>query len=177
MGRPTKEKYYLNIAEEVSRRSTCMSVQIGAVIVKDDQIIATGYVGAPRKTLDCYERGNCLRRELKVPSGHRYELCRSVHAEQNAIINAARAGVNLLGADIYLHGKRIWEGKNELINGAPCFICKKMVINAGISKFITHDKEGKTKRFDVGKWADAWKHKDMFDDMDLFDAGQYGEKS
>ena len=90
--RLSKDAYYINIAKSVAARATCRSVKFGAIIVKDDQIIATGYVGAPRKTKDCLERGNCLRRELKIPSGHRYELCRSVHAEMNAIVNAARAG-------------------------------------------------------------------------------------
>ena len=89
MKRPSKEEYYLNIAKEVAMRSTCMRSQFGAVIVKDDQIISTGYNGAPRKAMDCYERGNCLRTELNIPSGHRYELCRSVHAEQNAKIGRA----------------------------------------------------------------------------------------
>lgn len=105
--RPSKDAYYINIAKSVAARATCMSVNFGAIVVKNDQIIATGYVGAPRKTMDCLERGKCLRRELKVPSGHRYELCRSVHAEMNAIINAARAGVSLLGGDIYIRQEDI----------------------------------------------------------------------
>ena len=95
--RPEKEEYYLNIAQVVSKRSTCLKVLIGAIIVKEDQIIATGYVGAPRHTRSSLEHGFCLRQKLQIPSGTQYELCRSVHAEQNAIINAARAGVSLLG--------------------------------------------------------------------------------
>ena len=97
--RTSKDHYYLGIAKEVASRSTCWRRAIGAIIVRDDQIISTGYVGAPRKTKDSLEHGFCLRDKLGIPHGQRYELCRSVHAEQNAIINAARAGVSLLGGD------------------------------------------------------------------------------
>ena len=103
VGRPSKDEYYLNIAKEIGDRSTCFRHKMGVVVLKDDQIIATGYIGAPRKTKDCLERGECLRDKLKIPHGTRYEICRSVHAEQNAIINAARAGVSLLGGDMYMH--------------------------------------------------------------------------
>ena len=102
--RISKEEYYLGIAREVARRSTCFRRSIGAIIVRDDQIISTGYVGAPRKTRDSVDHGFCLRDRLGIPHGQRYELCRSVHAEQNAIINAARAGVSLLGGDMYIFG-------------------------------------------------------------------------
>ncbi len=171
--RPSKDKYYLNIAKQVSERSTCLSVKMGSVIVKDDQIIATGYVGAPRGALDCNERGFCLRRKLKIPSGHRYELCRSVHAEMNAIINAARAGVNILGGTMYLYGEKLYMGKGERIDVFPCFICKKMVINAGIKRFVTSSKDGSFKVFSVEQWVKDWQHKDMLDDMDVYDAGEY----
>ena len=90
----------------VSQRSTCLKVLIGAIIVKEDQIIATGYVGAPRHTRSSLEHGFCLRQKLHIPSGTQYELCRSVHAEQNAIINSARAGVSLFGGDMYIFGER-----------------------------------------------------------------------
>src|SRR5512136_549287 len=102
--RITKDEYYLGIAREVATRSTCFRRSIGAIIVRDDQIISTGYVGAPRKTRDSLQHGFCLRDRLGIPHGERYELCRSVHAEQNAIINAARAGVSLLGGDMYIYG-------------------------------------------------------------------------
>ena len=95
--RPEKDQYYLDIAKVVSARSTCLKVLMGAIIVKEDQIIATGYVGSPRHTKSSIEHKVCLRQQLNIPSGTQYELCRSVHAEQNAIINAARAGVSLLG--------------------------------------------------------------------------------
>nr|MCK4930121.1 dCMP deaminase family protein [Nanoarchaeota archaeon] len=173
--RPEKDRYYLNIAKEVAERTTCMSVKIGAIIVRDDQIIATGYIGTPRKTSDCLERGKCLRRELKILSGHRYELCRSVHAEMNAIINAARAGVSLLGGDMYTHGTKIYQGQNKPFNMAPCFICKKMILNAGIKRVIGNTEDGKYKIFNVEDWIKDWHERDMLDDLDLYDA-QYYEK-
>lgn len=173
--RPSKEEYYLNIAKEVATRATCKSVMFGAIIVKDDQIIATGYVGAPRKTMDCLERGNCLRRELKIPSGHRYELCRSVHSEMNAIINAARAGVSVLGGDIFLYGEKIFDGVPKKINMVPCFICKKMIINSGIRRVIGSTEDGKYKIFNVEDWAKDWQARDMLDDLDLYDAKYYAE--
>jgi len=99
-----KNEYYLDIARTVSKSATCLRRRFGAVIVVNDQVVSSGYCGAPRKTKDCLERGECLRAKMQVPSGERYELCRSVHAEQNAIINAARAGVNILGGEIYVWG-------------------------------------------------------------------------
>ena len=171
--RPSKEQYYLNIAEEVSRRTTCMSIQFGSIIVRDDQIVATGYVGAPRKTKDCLERGNCLRRELNIPSGHRYELCRSVHAEMNTIINAARAGVSIMGGDLYLFGRRIYQGQNKLLNMVPCFICKKLIINAGIKRVIANTEDGNYRIFIVDDWVHDWQENDMIDDIDIYDAGEY----
>mgnify|MGYP003394597880 CR=1 FL=1 len=139
--RPSKEQYYLNIAKEV--------VKIGALIVKEDAIVATGYVGAPRKTSDCLERGVCLRDKLQIPHGQRYELCRSVHAEQNCIINSARAGVSLLGGDMYQWS----EDKNGApIDSLPCFICKKMIINAGIKRVVAGDPDGDIIEFKVKDW-------------------------
>jgi len=125
--RISKDEYYLGIAKEVSKRCTCLRRRIGAVIVREDQIIATGYVGAPRKTKDCFRHGFCLRDKLNIPSGHRYELCRSVHAENNAIISAARAGVSLLGGTMYIWASNY--GKDKPIDAFPCFICKKAIIN------------------------------------------------
>lgn len=165
--RPCKEKYYLNIAKEVAQRSTCLRVKIGSVIVRDDQIIATGYVGAPRKTLDCHERGFCLRNKLNIPHGQRYELCRSCHAEQNAIINSARAGVGLLGGDMYNYAQ---DKDGNIIDGFPCFICKKMAINAGLKRMICSVKEGDYKIFNIDDWAKEWQEGDITDDKN-----QYGE--
>ncbi|MBM3311950.1 MAG: dCMP deaminase family protein, partial [Candidatus Aminicenantes bacterium] len=132
--RVSKEDYYLGIAREVSRRSTCWRRSIGALIVRDDQIISTGYVGAPRKTRDSVDHGFCLRDRLGIPHGQRYELCRSVHAEQNAVINAARAGVSLLGGDMYIFGQETADARP--VNAFPCFICKKMIINAGLVRVV-----------------------------------------
>lgn len=166
--RVTKNQYYLNIAKEVSRRATCMSCHFGCIIVKDDQIISTGYNGAPRKTKDCYELGNCLRRKMNIPSGQQYELCRSVHAEQNAIINAARAGVSLLGGDIYLYGERVFDGGNKQIKAYPCFICKKMILNAGIRNIIVNDENGQILEFSVDDWTKQWAENDMIEDTEKY---------
>jgi dCMP deaminase len=160
--RISKDDYYLGIAKEVARRSTCFRRSIGALIVRDDQIISTGYVGAPRKTRDSFEHGSCLRDSLDIPHGERYELCRSVHAEQNAIINAARAGVSLLGGNIYIYGSIY--GEDKPINAFPCFICKKMIINAGLDRVICSTAAGKKKTFRVSQWAKDWTKGDIIDD-------------
>jgi dCMP deaminase len=164
INRPKKDQYYLNIAEVVSERSTCLKVYMGAIIVKDDQIIATGYVGAPRNTKSSLEHGFCLRKKLNIPSGTQYELCRSVHAEQNAIINSARAGVSLSDGDMYIFGKL--RDSDKVINAFPCFICKKMIINAGISRVITSVKEDNEayKIFNVLNWVKDWQVSDIIDD-------------
>ncbi len=160
--RISKDDYYLGIAKEVARRSTCFRRSIGTIIVRDDQIISTGYAGAPRKTRDSFEHGFCLRDKLGIPHGERYELCRSVHAEQNAIINAARAGVSLLGGDIYIYGSIPGEGKP--VNAFPCFICKKMIINAGLDRVVCSTSAGKKKTFRVSQWARDWTKVDIIDD-------------
>ncbi len=166
--RPSKDEYYLNIAKQVAERSTCFRNKTGAIIVRDDQIIATGYSGAPRKTKDCFERGECLRDKLKIPHGRQYEICRSVHAEQNAIINAARAGVSLFGGDIYIYCKNPKDNIN--IDSFPCFICKKMIINAGLHRVICSTKDGGYKVFLVEDWVKDWREKDILDDQ-----YQYGQ--
>ena len=171
--RISKDQYYINIAREVASRSTCFRARHGAVIIKDDQIIATGYVGAPRKTKDCFERGNCLRREMNIPSGQRYELCRSVHSEQNAIINSARSGVSLMGAKMYLYSAKLDNDGNEIaINAYPCFICKKMIVNSGISELVSRQEDASIKIFNVEDWIKDWQEKDLIDDME-----QYGTKT
>jgi len=167
--RISKDEYYINIAGEVASRSSCFRAKHGSVIVKEGQIIATGYVGAPRKTKDCFERENCLRRELQIPSGQRYELCRSIHSEQNAIINAARAGISLLDAKMYLCSARIDEdGKEILINSYPCFICKKMIINAGINEIVSRQSDGSLKKYVVKDWIKDWQEKDLVDDVEKY---------
>lgn len=168
--RISKDQYYMNIAKEVAGRSTCFRARHGAVVVLNDQIVATGYVGSPRKTKDCFERGNCLRTELNIPSGQRYELCRSVHAEQNALINAARAGVSLLGGVIYLYSERLISNDFKIVEALPCFICKKMIINAGITNLVSLQVDGSLKKYSVEDWINDWQEKDIIDDKD-----QYGK--
>jgi len=160
--RKSKDEYYLGIAREVSLRSACYRRSIGALIIRGDQIVSTGYAGAPRKTKSSTEHGFCLRDKLNIPHGQRYELCRSVHAEQNAIINAARAGVSLFGGDMYIYGS-IPE-KGSPINAVPCFICKKMIINAGLVRVICSTEDGGMKIFRVDDWIKDWQKKDIIDD-------------
>lgn len=162
MSRPSKDQYYLGIANEVAKRGTCFRLRGGAIIVKDDQIISTGYIGAPRGTKDCYERGYCLRDKLRIPHGTQYEICRSVHCEANAIINAARAGVSLLGGVMYIYEENGKTG--EKVDALPCYMCKKMMINAGLSKAIGNTKDGDLKVFHVEDWVSEWKHGDILDD-------------
>ncbi|MFA6146341.1 MAG: dCMP deaminase family protein [Patescibacteria group bacterium] len=165
--RLTKDEYYLMIAEQVKNRGTCLRARIGAIIVRDEQIVATGYLGSPRQTKDCLERNECLRDKLNIPHGQRYELCRSVHAEQNCILNAARAGVSILNGDMYIYAEN---QKGEKTDGLPCFICKKMIINAGLKRVICSTKEGKMKIFNVEDWTRDWQEKDIVDDQQ-----QYGK--
>ena len=122
MQRPSWDEYFMEITHLVARRSTCMRRHVGAVIVKDRNILATGYNGAPSGVTHCFDTG-CLREQLKVPSGERHELCRGLHAEQNAIIQAAKHGTNIDGSTLYC-------------TTLPCVICSKMIINAGIRRII-----------------------------------------
>ena len=133
MNRIDKENYYLDIAETVLERSTCMRRCYGAIIVKNDEIVSTGYNGAPRGRKNCIDLGYCTREAMNIPSGQRYELCRSVHAEMNAIISAARR--DTLGATLYLAGR---EAKNgELLHDATsCSMCRRHIINAGIERVV-----------------------------------------
>jgi dCMP deaminase len=164
--RPSKDEYYMNIAKEVAQRSNCLMVNMGAIIVRDDQIVSTGYVGAPRKVKDCMDSNECLRRILDIPSGHRYELCKSVHAEQNAIINAGRSGVSYFGGTMYLYGERKYNlDEPKMVDAVPCFICKKMIINTGIKYFIGSHSDGSIKKYDVAEWIKEWQEKDMSADL------------
>lgn len=131
--RPDKIEYYLNIAQTVALRSTCLRRMYGAAIVKNDEIISTGYNGAPRGCANCVDIGKCKREELDIPSGERYELCRSVHAEQNAIISAARK--DMVGATIYLAGVDAKTGK-VLDVAEPCSMCKRFILNSGITHVV-----------------------------------------
>ncbi len=149
MSRRDKLNYYLDIAEAVIDRGTCIRRNFGAIIVKNDQIISTGYVGAPRGRKNCCDLGYCTREQLNIPRGERYELCRSVHAEQNAIIAASRS--DMIGSTLFLVG-RDYKTK-ELVKGAnPCALCKRMIINAGISQVVVRDTHDEYRMIDVQSW-------------------------
>lgn len=149
--RVNKDNYYLNIAETVLERSTCLRRQFGAIIVKNDAIIATGYNGAPRGRKNCCDINYCIREKLNIPRGERYELCRSVHAEQNAIINASRE--EMIGSTIYLVGHDV--AKNDYVENAnPCSFCKRMIINSGIEKVVVRIDKEKYNSYNVQELID-----------------------
>ena len=149
-GRTSKEEYYLNIADAVLNRSTCLRRKYGAIIVRNDEIISTGYNGAPRGRVNCTELGHCTRDELGIPSGQRYELCRSVHAEANAIISAARR--DMLGGTLYLVGR---DAKTQelLVDTMPCSMCRRHIINAGITQVVVRTGEGAYNVIHVRDWV------------------------
>ena len=148
--RVSKENYYLNIAETVLERATCLRRVFGAIIVKNDEIISTGYNGAPRGRCNCVDMGFCTREAMKVPRGERYELCRSVHAEANAIISAARR--DMVGGTLYLVGRNAQTG--ELLHDATsCAMCRRMVINAGLSKVVIRTTASDFSVVDVQDWV------------------------
>ena len=151
MDRRDKINYYLDIADTVSERSTCMRLHYGAIIVQSDEIVATGYNGAPRGRKNCTDLNYCMREELRIPSGERYELCRSVHAEANAIISASRR--DMLGATIYLVGR---DAKtNELLKDATsCSMCKRQVINAGIKDIVIRRTETEFEIIPIIRWVE-----------------------
>ena len=151
MKRVDKENYYLDIAQSVMERSTCLRRNYGAIIVRNDEILSTGYNGAPRGRKNCVDLGRCTREELRVPSGQRYELCRSVHAEANAIISAARR--DILGGTLYLAGRDAKTG--ELLHDATCCsMCRRLVINAGIAKVVIRNTETEFTEVDTQQWID-----------------------
>ena len=146
--RPSKIEYYLDIAKAVAQRGTCLRRKFGAIIVKDDRIVSTGYVGAPRDRINCCDRGKCFRMENNIPSGTRYELCRSIHAEMNAIINASKE--EMKDATMYLVG--IENDGSYTKNADCCSMCKRAVINSGIEKVVIATGEGEHKCINVTKW-------------------------
>lgn len=151
MSRRDKANYYLDIAETVAERGTCLRRNYGAIIVKNDEIISTGYVGAPRGRKNCIDLGRCIRQELKIPRGERYEICRSVHAEANAIISAERR--DMIDATLYLVG--IEADTGELVkNSCCCAMCKRMVINAGIKTVVIRDTHDEYRMIDVRDWIE-----------------------
>lgn len=149
MERVDKINYYLDIAEAVSERGTCIRNNYGSVIVKNDEIISTGYSGAPRGRENCLDLGFCRRKQKDTPSGAGYELCRSVHSEQNAIISANRK--DMLGSTLYLVGINKRNGK-YIDDNEPCTLCKRMIINAGIKKVIMRDTKTDYRIEDVDNW-------------------------
>ena len=151
MKRRDKTNYYLDIATAVLERGTCIRRSYGAIIVKNDEIISTGYTGAPRGRKNCIDLGYCRREAMKVPRGERYELCRSVHAEQNAIISASRR--DMIGATLYLVGRDMTTG--EFVKSASsCAMCKRAVINAGIEKVIIRETADTYTVVDVNDWIE-----------------------
>jgi len=156
MNRRDKYNYYLDIAETILERGTCLRRNYGSVIVKHDEIVSTGYTGSPRNTPNCCDLGICLREELNIERGTCYELCRSVHSEANAIISASRR--EMIGATLYLVGK---EKNGNLVENADCCImCKKMIINSGIEKVIIRETKEIYKVLEVQNWIE--------DSLDLF---------
>ena len=151
MERRDKNNYYLDLAEIVSQRCTCLRRHYGAVIVKNDEVISTGYVGAPRGRKNCSDIGICIREKLKIPRGERYELCRSVHAEANAIISASRD--KMLESSLYLTGKEAKTGE-YIKNAVCCSMCKRLVINAGIKYVFVRDDKDKYRKITVSDWIE-----------------------
>ena len=150
MERISKENYYLDIAETVLERATCLRRVYGAIIVKNDEIISTGYNGAPRGRKNCVDMGFCTREAMQVPRGQRYELCRSVHAEANAIISASRR--DMVGSTLYLVGRDARTGA-LLSDATSCAMCRRQVINAGISRVIIRRTETEFLVVDVSDWV------------------------
>ena len=145
--RPEWNEYFLNIAQEVGKRSTCLRRRYGAIIVKDNIIISSGYNGSPRGEVNCIDAGICERERLHVPKGERYELCVAVHAEQNAIINADP--IKMKGATIYIVGINCADGSYAA--GDPCLLCNRMIKNAQIAKVICRNTDGSIKITEYNK--------------------------
>ena len=149
--RVSKENYYLDIAQTVAERSTCLRKCYGAIIVKDDVIVSTGYNGAPRGRINCCDLGHCMREKLNIPRGERYELCRSIHSEQNAIIAASRE--RMLGATLYMVCVDPKDG--SLVPGtSSCMMCKRVIINAGIERVVIRDTKDEYRIINVSEWIE-----------------------
>jgi len=153
--RPSKHEYYLSIALEVSRRGTCLRRNYGAVVVNRDHIVSTGYSGAPRGQRNCIDIGRCPRQQAQIPAGERYELCRSVHAEMNAIIHASRE--KMMGGVLYLAGTEHESGQ-EVFSARPCKLCARVIINAGIETVAVREAPGKVRTYSVADWI---RHEDF----------------
>ena len=151
MERVSKHNYYLDIAQTVAERSTCLRRKFGSIIVKNDVIVSTGYNGSPRGRRNCTDLGICMRNKLNIPRGERYELCRSVHAEANAIISASRE--QMIGATLYMVGINSETGELEA-GTSSCMMCKRMVINAGISTVVVRDDKESFRIISVEDWIE-----------------------
>ena len=151
MSRRDKVNYYLDIAEQVLKRCTCLRRHFGAVIVKNDEVISTGYAGAPRGRKNCIDLNSCVREEQNVPRGERYELCRSVHAEANAIISASRK--DMLGSSLYLVGVDAKTGE-YVAQGNCCAMCKRLLLNAGILNVYIRDNKDEYRVVEVKDWIE-----------------------
>ena len=149
MERKGKINYYLDIAEAILARGTCLRRNYGAIIVNNDEIVASGYTGAPRGRQNCIDLGHCTRQKLNIPRGERYELCRSVHAEANAIISAARK--DMIGATLFLVGRDMETGELDS-KAESCSMCKRMIINAGIEKVIVRNSSEEYTVTNVRDW-------------------------
>ncbi|MBQ3063361.1 MAG: cytidine deaminase [Clostridia bacterium] len=151
MERVSKENYYLDIAQTVAERATCLRRKFGAIIVKNDVIVATGYNGAPRGRKNCSDLKFCQREKMGIPRGERYELCRSIHAEQNAIIAAPRE--QMIGATLYM--ACVTPEKGELVAGCnSCMMCKRTIINAGIETVVVRDTKTEYRVIQVSDWIE-----------------------
>lgn len=151
MERRDKINYYLDIAQTVAERGTCLRRNYGAIIVKNDEIISTGYTGAPRGRKNCLDLNFCIRQEMKIPRGERYEMCRSVHAEANAIISASRR--DMIDAEIYIVGIEMGTGK-IVANSSSCAMCKRQIINSGIKRVYIRDTDTQYRVVEVQEWID-----------------------
>lgn len=149
MVRRDKHNYYLDIAETVLERGTCIRRNYGSIIVKNDEIISTGYTGAPRGRKNCNELGFCMREKLNIPRGTQYELCRSVHSEANAIISASRR--DMIGGTLYLVGRDVKTGI-LVENANSCTMCKRMIINSGIDRVVIRDTDDNYRIIEVEEW-------------------------
>lgn len=151
MERRSKDNYYLDIAETVLERGTCLRRNYGSIIVKNDEIISSGYTGAPRGRKNCSDLGICRREELKVPRGEQYELCRSVHSEANAIISASRR--EMINSTLYLVGVDCKTG-DYVKDANSCTMCKRLIINAGIDRVVVRDTKDKYRVIETSSWLE-----------------------
>ena len=149
--RRDKINYYLDIAETVTERGTCLRRNFGAIIVKNDEIVSTGYNGAPRGRKNCSDIGFCMREKLQIPRGERYEICRAVHAEANCIISAARS--DMLGGELFLVGKNAWDG-SYVEQANSCAMCKRIIINAGIQTVYIRRSKNEYITIPVAQWIE-----------------------